>query len=80
MNVQDVSSIAGMNWNFENENYWLSFMNKKWTDEWKECNDTVKLLTSADIISSSKHLEMPNTWVDRIFLSNEGFLFEFYYG
>lgn len=61
-----------MNWNFKNENDWLSFLNQKWTEEWMENENTMDMLTNADIISSAKHLEMPNTWVERMFLSNEG--------
>lgn len=72
VNVQSASTKSEMSWNFANEADWLAFLSPEWTDEWLRRSDTVEQLANAAIVSSGKHLEMPNTWVERMFLSNDG--------
>lgn len=61
-----------MRWNFENANDWQILLHYESVAEWIKDSETAKSLSDAGVISSGKHLEMPNSWVEQFFLNNQG--------
>lgn len=62
-----------MKWNLDIVDYWTNFLATEHVAEWLHDDTVDKLLKCVDVISEAKHLEMPFSWVNRLFLSNEQF-------
>lgn len=72
MNRQKDCGIAEMKWDFRSNEHWQVLLNDEAIDSFVKRSDTPDQLKAANIISTGKYLDMPNSWVNRLFISNAG--------
>lgn len=61
-----------MKWDLSDLSKWQCLLDTKPMEDWLKKTDSQKSMSDAGVIHSGTELDMPNSWCERLFLSNIG--------